>query len=178
MILVSAGHRPEARGACYQTFCEWNEAMLWASRIVQILNHEALLVPTGHLRQKVEFINARRPAVAIEIHFNSAVDRGGNHIGEGCETLYMPGSARGRALAEHVHAAYAPLFPPDRGIKEGWYRMDPANGPDYFLRATSCPALILEPDFIHRQSDIQGNRVAACEAIAHALRSYVAQRQT
>lgn len=169
MILVSAGHRPEARGACYQEFCEWDEAMRWASLIVQILGRDALLVPTGHLQQKVGFINAHSATLALEVHFNSAKDRGGNNVGEGCETLYMPGSEPGRRCAEIVQGALAGVFRPDRGVKKGWYQADPANGPIFFLRSTHCPALIIEPEFIHRREVIQGRRDEACHAIAAAL---------
>ena len=36
----------------------------------------------------------------------------------------------------------------NRGAKEGWYRMDPNNGPDAFLAKTKCPAIIVEPFFL------------------------------
>lgn len=173
MILVSAGHRPEARGACYQGFCEWDEATQWASTIVHHLRRDALLVPTGHLQGKVKFINDHNPTVAIEVHFNSARDRSGNPVGAGSETLYMPGSAKGRYCAEIVQRTMAGIFQPDRGVKEGWYQADPANGPIFFLKRTACPALIIEPEFIHRQEVIQSNREAACHAVADALQHCV-----
>lgn len=169
VILVSAGHRPEARGACYQDFCEWEEAMQWASLIVNRIGRDGLLVPTGHLRDKVSFINSHGATLALEVHFNSAVDRGGNHVGEGCETLYMPLSVDGRRCAEIVQRALAEVFQPDRGVKPGWYQGDPTNGPIFFLKGTTCPALIIEPEFIHRRQVIQDSREAACQRIATAL---------
>ncbi|MDA3834721.1 MAG: N-acetylmuramoyl-L-alanine amidase, partial [Spirochaetales bacterium] len=36
----------------------------------------------------------------------------------------------------------------NRGVKEGWYMMDPKNGPDYFLAETNCPAVITEFYFL------------------------------
>lgn len=169
MIFVSAGHYPSKPGAAYKGFTEYDEAEIWADKIVEYLDGEGKLVPTGFLGQKVGFINVREPDLAIEVHFNAAVDDNGNNVGRGCETLYFPGSTKGKRLAEIVHEAIAEVFEPDRGVKEGWYRMNPENGPDYFLARTSCPAIIVEPDFIHRKEIIQNGRDACCELIASAL---------
>lgn len=176
MILVSAGHRPGAQGASYMGFSEWPEAMVWASKIVEMLPRESLLVPTGHLRDKVKFINEHSPSVAIEIHFNSAVSRAGENVGEGSETLYFPGSKTGRRLAETVQKHLSPIFKPDRGAKEGWYQMNPANGPDFFLKATACPAVIIEPEFIHLKDKITAGRDSGCAAIVAALREWLSER--
>ena len=40
---------------------------------------------------------------------------------------------------------------------------------DYFLRKTHCPAVIIEPEFIHLWGNIQRNRAAACVGMATAL---------
>lgn len=180
MIFVSAGHYPSKPGASHGSFTEYDEAAVWANRIVEILD-EAVLVPTGFLRQKAAFINARAPSLAIEIHFNSfKVWRDANRdglmtddeihaAGRGSETLYYPGSEKGKRFAEIVQTALASVFQPDRGIKEGWYRLNPDNGPDFFLAKTSCPAVIVEPEFIHRKGIIQDNREEACQRIASAL---------
>jgi N-acetylmuramoyl-L-alanine amidase len=169
-IFVSAGHYPSKPGATFEGFAEYDEAALWADDIVEKLDGEAVLVPTGFLGHKVGFINARSPVLAIEIHFNAAQDADGNNVGRGCETLYYPGSDKGEKLAEIVHSALTPIFDPDRGIKEGWYRMDEKNGPDYFLAKTTCPAVIIEPEFIHRKEIIQENRAMATDLLADALR--------
>ena len=182
MILVSAGHHPTKPGACYQGFCEHDEALRWARDICEILTDEhALMVPPSTLKEKVSFINARKCDLAVEIHFNSAkqwvdldndglVDEGEDvHVGRGSETLYYPSSVRGKAAARIVQHALASVFEPDRGIKEGWYRLNPKYGADYFLRKTKCTALILEPEFIHRKHLIIGKRGDACFAIADAL---------
>jgi len=65
------------------------------------------------------------------------------------------------------------LFTPDRGVKEGYYKMSPANGIDYFLRRTKCTSLIIEPEFIHRKELIQKHRDVACKAIAKALLDFI-----
>ena len=76
MILISAGHHPTKPGACYEGFCEHDEALRWVDIICLQLGEiglECLPVPAGILKNKVNFINARSPILAVEIHFNSAV---------------------------------------------------------------------------------------------------------
>lgn len=183
MILISAGHHPTSLGACFEGFCEHDEALRWVDEIYARLGPDkALLVPAGVLRSKIDFINARRPAVAIEIHFNSlqvwkdanadgVVDEGEMRpVGNGALTLHYPGSTRGKAVAQTVQGAMEPIFGKHwRGAMEGWYRMNKKFGPDYFLSRTNCTAIIVEPEFIHKQDLITGNRVLACRAIADAL---------
>lgn len=176
MICISAGHHPTKPGACFKGFCEHAEALRWASDIVLELGYrKAVLVPPGPLRDKVQFINDHDPVIALEVHFNSAVNARGDHIGEGCETLYYPGSTGGMLVAEEVQNELAVLFPPSRGVKEGWYRMDPSNGPDYFLARTRCPAVIVEPEFIHHVDRISKLQHPAAVSIAKAL--LVAERK-
>lgn len=204
IIFISAGHYPAAPGAVYEGFVEHDEAARWAKRIVELLGADAVLVPTGFLKDKVAFINARSTpgSVCIEIHFNDAVkwrDKNQDgavtpdeleHVGEGAETLYCPGSETGQKLAAAVQDAIDHLFPykwvdhnrnglmdlnelTGRGIKEGWYRMDKARGPDFILAKTSCPTVIVEPEFVQRKDRIIQHREAACAALATALRSFV-----
>lgn len=174
MIFVSAGHYPAAPGAKYGRFIEHDEAMVWAELIADTLGDSGVLVPTGFLREKVAFINERslNGDVAIEIHFNAALDSEGNNVGRGCETLYYPGSYDGEELANLCQGILAQYFAPDRGVKEGWYRMDPSRGPDFFLARTRCPAAILEPEFVHRFERIHAHRTSVCADLANALLIY------
>jgi len=172
MILISAGHYPERPGACYKQFCEHGEANLWAILIVDELTHLGHIterVPSGTLRDKTEFINSRDADMAVEIHFNSAITIKGDHIGKGSETLYYPGSEKGALLANNIQDELGKVFTPDRGIKEGWYRMDKARGADYFLKKTNCTSVIIEPDFIHRDNHIIINRNDGCKSITKAI---------
>ena len=175
MIFISAGHYPSRPGAGYENFYEHDEAVLWSRCIFDALIRRspgsdpvAFEVPTGILRDKVAFINHRSQpnSIAVEVHFNAAVDSEGNNIGEGCESLYYPGSIAGKRIARSLNDALAVSFPPDRGVKEGWYRMDKSKGADFFLEQTNCPAVILEPEFIQFRKRIQDNREAACELLA------------
>ena len=150
--------------------------MRWASRVVRLLgSSKGVLVPPGRLPEKVSYINSmEHVACAVEIHFNGAPSpnvRGG-------ETLYHHTSAKGRSLATGLHGALmtgAPVLKPDRGVKKGWYRMNPTNGPLYFLRKTKCPAVIVEPGFLEGQISELNNRGImdrACQAMATFLSDY------
>ena len=181
MILISAGHHAARPGACFNGFCEHDEALRWVDQIVGLIGDNALAVPAGVLREKVAFINARHADLAVEIHFNSAavwkdknqngqVDEGEiERVGKGSETLYYPSSKKGKIAAETVQEAIGAIFEPSRGAKEGWFRMNPKNGPDYFLARTNCPAIIIEPEFINHKETIIELREQGCMAIASAL---------
>lgn len=187
MILISAGHYPESPGTCYPAnnphWCEHAEAADWVNHIAILVRQQIKVevVPTGPLliydkikKQvtggKVHWINeqCRRHNIklAVEIHFNSDASK----RAKGSETLYCPGSVRGEMLATIVQGAVASIFPPNRGPKAGWWKMDPSLGKkDYFLEKTHCPALIIEPEFIYNRSTIEANRHTGCEVIADAL---------
>lgn len=190
LIAISPGHYPEKPGACFEGFCEHDEAVRWVDTLHDLLGPgNAVKVPGKTLRDKVAFIKARTPgiSVAVEIHFNSFkqwIDKDHDevidddelfHAGRGCETLYFPDSEQGMALAAVCQEALVQFFPPDRGIKEGWYRMQKRFGPDFFLERTPCPAVILEPDFIHRRDEITAHREEACKALAKALLDFVTE---
>jgi len=173
-VFLAAGHYPTRPGACWEGFCEHDEAVLWVEAIHDAMPETSLIVPTGTLRQKADFINARltNGDIAIEIHFNSAkVD--GKNIGNGCETLNFPNSIKGQVLAMQCQISMSEFFLPDRGCKDGWYRGDPARGAYFFLERTKCPAVILEPQFIHHKEEIQNKRSTCCTSLASALSHYL-----
>lgn len=176
MIFISAGHHPSAPGARWERFVEHDEALIWAQEIAARVE-DSMFVPPGVLKSKVDFINSRilegAEDVAIEVHFNAARDAEGKPVGRGAETLYYPGSVDGKRLAEVCQEALVKFFPPDRGVKEGWYRMDKNRGPDFFLAKTKCPAVILEPEFVHRHEKIVERRLDAIMALVEALNVYL-----
>ena len=182
MIILSAGHNPGAPGACFNGFCEHFEAVKWVDLIGDFVSLETNVdvTPVSPLYYKVKWINDYNKwdvKLACEIHFNSDP----RHGGRGSETLYCPGSSGGLYAGDIVQSALGMLLPPNRGAKEGWYRMDrPGHKdypgdvegdekPDYFLKATKPVALIIEPEFIHRQEIILKNRREACKLIAKHL---------
>ena len=184
MILISAGHHPTKAGACYEDFCEFDEAARWSKLIAENVGDElGLLVPFGVLKDKVAFINERaHNSIAIEIHFNSAkvwedlnkdgiVDEGEmKNVGRGALTLHYPNSEKGIRLAIDMQDATQPLYGKHwNGVMEGYYRMNKKFGIDYFLAKTKCPSVIIEPEFIHHKELIQKHREVACFNIAQAL---------
>ena len=175
MIFVSAGHYPARPGAKWERFVEHDEAVVWQQQLCERIGDESMDVPPGVLRDKVAYINERsmNGDIAIEIHFNAARDSNNNPVGRGCESLYFPGSKTGKHIASLCQEALALVFPPSRGVKEGWYRMDPSRGADFFLAKTDCPAVILEPEFVHRSDLIRENCELAVDLLADALKEFV-----
>lgn len=180
-VAVSAGHYPGAPGAAFNGTAEWPEAMKYRDAIVAALGPRAIAVPPGTLSMKLGFINSKHCDAALEIHFNSDPGR----KGRGSETLYTPGSLHGHQFAVLIQKKLAVLCPPDRGVKEGWYRMDAPGRKDYaedvegdeaidaFLARTNCPAVIVEPFFIHELDRIESARAAVCQAIADATGEFL-----
>lgn len=182
MILLSAGHYPESPGACSFGWCEHEEALKWINIIAYFIREQNHVdtVPTGKLPSKVKWINEyhlEKVKLAVEIHFNSDFQ----HSQSGFETLYCPGSVKGKEAAQIVNDSLIGIFKKNRGIKEGWYKMDrpgvedyPGDiegdeKPDYFLKETNPVAIILEPEFIHNRTIIETNRDAACKALAGGI---------
>ena len=186
MIAISAGHHIDARGAAFEGFSEYPETEKWALFIWKAICEKhspelVVLVPVGTLPYKVRYINSAVDQIqlqlAVEVHFNSSFS--GNQ--RGSETLYCPESEKGKLVAGIVQDGLAAVFPPSRGIKEGWYKMgrpgvvdyggdvDGDEKPDYFLRATHCPAIIIEPEFIQNSTGIIARREYACGLIADKL---------
>jgi len=154
---------------------------MWTKKLLIALakrGQEYFITSRSDLRGKVEEINAAGCDIAMEIHFNACGGCGAS----GCETLYHPGSQKGLNYAEVVQQALCKAVGNKyRGTKEGWYKMDRPGTvdfygdedgdekPDYFLRATNCPALILEPEFIEHTDVIMAKINAGTDAIADAV---------
>jgi hypothetical protein len=180
VIVLSVAHSSAARGAVYNGHDEHTESSAWTSIVANYLRHAVPVrtIINGALPQKVETTNSLNDVLlAVEIHFNSDESRRQS----GSETLYAPRSILGRLAAEIVQRELAGVFPPSRGAKEGWYRMDKPGhidypgdkegdeAPDYFLARTKCTALIVEPEFIYNWETIDAKRRAGCVALAKGL---------
>lgn len=168
-VAISAGHNPQAQGAQFGTLTEHAAALEWLECLkpaLEAYGMDVFVVPTGQLAAKIGAINAEQCTAAIEVHFNSDPA----HKGRGSETLYMPGSALGEHFAHCVQNQLGTVAQPDRGVKKGWYRMEVGGQTDAFLRLTHCPAVIVEPFFIHEPGVITG-KSAACDAIARGIAS-------
>ena len=189
MLAISAGHYPAARGATNSSgFSEFPETLRWATKIMTAysINYgNCYLIASGTLGYKMRQIKALAQEnlvkLAIEIHFNSsAVGKG-----KGCETLYYPGSKKGLIAALEVQNAMSSILPPNRGVKEGWYKMDIPGQIDYkgdipgdekvdaFLTIPGVTCLIIEPEFIQNEHVIKNMTDVACEIIASACYSAI-----
>ena len=184
MIALSAGHYSEKPGACWpadsHTWCEHDLAVHWVAQVALLVRQgvEVQIVPSGWLGDKVRFINGLADCkLAFEVHFNSSTSA----KARGSETLYAPGSGKGRRAAKTVQGFLARVFPPDRGAKEGWYRQDlPGHvdyagdvegdeRKDYFLAKTVPVALIVEPEFIFNRVTLEKLELSGCRALAEGI---------
>jgi|GEM_PF-1927293 len=181
---LSIAHHAGAKGAKFNGFNEFDFSTEFVYEVVSVLKNsgvEIFIAPTGRLRSKVIDINNSKCDLAIEIHFNACGDCGAS----GSEVLYYPNSTKGKIAASIFQdSIIASTGVRDRGIKEGWYKMDRPNVVDYdgdvdgdekidyFLAKTRCTAIILEPEFIEKTSRIILNKNKICEAIAKAVLEY------
>lgn len=171
-IAISAGHWQKARGACDGDMCEFPLTLTWAERIADNLirlGHNAVIVPSGTLPNKVTWINYQaKAACAVEVHFNSS--QSGTAIGS--ETLYDPLGEEGQALAVSIQRRLGAVSLPNRGAVKGYYQRDPLKGADYFLHATRCPAAIVEPLFIQQTAELSTLMGPCTEAIALGIHEW------
>ena len=160
-IAFSVGHRPARPGYKVNRISEYSELFNLAAYLIQMFSQKSVLaymIGTGTLQNKVAHINKLNVDLAIELHLNA----GGGH---GAETLYCPGSRKGKILAQKVQDQIVLLGMRDRGVKEGWFHMDKPGVKehagdvegdevkDYFLEKTNCPAIIIEPYFLDNTSE-------------------------
>jgi len=185
---ISAGHNKNSQGASFGEFTEFTETLYWAKKIVAHIGDDAILVPSGKLSEKVAFINDNidGDSIAAEIHFNSAkiwedLNKDGivdedemKNVGRGALTLHYPNSKTGISLATDIQNTMKPFYGTHwNGVMAGYYRMNPKNKVDYFLSETHCPAIIIEPEFIHHKDLIHEHREVACFNIAQTLMEFI-----
>ena len=178
MIIIFAGHHPQKPGACFNGFCEHDEALRWLDLMREMMPaHDLTIGPVGTLKEKTQFVNERKPLLAVDLHFNAAPRKeDGSYQGAGSMTLYYPGSPKGKLAAEATQAHVGVVFTPDLGAREGYYRLDPKRGADWFLARTTWTSLIVEPEYIHNKAAITGGReagaVALCQGLSGAISSF------
>jgi N-acetylmuramoyl-L-alanine amidase len=102
---------------------------------------------------------------AVELHFNAATGKA-----QGAEWLHWHSSGGGKRMCESLRRAFLTSFPmmTDRGLKP---KAPGARGA-LFLRATHCPAAILEPFFGDNPHDcaiFKGNEMALAKAYANGI---------
>ena len=189
-IALSAGHYPTKPGATNQkyTLTEHAEA-------VKIINHlhaklaakrYNVVLISGTLKEKVASINAANCGLAIELHFNADDDHTDPQDkddlrGRGCMVMYVPNSAVRKQQADVMSNSIAQYMGQrNLGGREGWYwgnvteSWQKPTSVDYFLKATNCPAFIIEPGYIDNNAFaekwlIAGRHSQIADAIFHAI---------
>jgi len=152
-VALSLGHNPDAPGAGHNGLVEHTSlARLFGHVLFELLSKDikTYIVPTGSLSTKVDFINNGNYDLAMELHLNADPDpdEAGDPVAEGCEVICYTGSRKGRKVADKLQTYIVNYLPVrDRGVKE---RSDLK-----FLRDTNCPAVILEPEFIDNEENIE-----------------------
>ena len=166
-IALSIGHSPDKPGAQAFGRSEHEEASIIAAYVLQYLYKAGVgvvVVPTGGLKSKVNFINGIDGLdLAVEIHLNAA-----NGKAKGSETLYYPFSKKGKKLAKCVEK-HMSLITKSRGVKPGWFR-GRVGKYLYFLRKVNTVAIITESYFIDSE---QLDPVACGYKIAQGIIEYL-----
>ncbi len=154
MIVISIAHALNHPGAQNERLglSEYTFSLVLSSIVVNMLNMKnvckAVLVDCSNiesyneiLRTKIARVNSYNPKLALELHFNSSV----HPAAAGYETLYL--SSTGKKYAELIQARLGEMkdLKRDRGTKKRDNLM--------FLKATTCPALILEPLFLSNPAE-------------------------
>ncbi|MCM1172088.1 MAG: N-acetylmuramoyl-L-alanine amidase [Clostridium sp.] len=136
---------------------------------VEVFMHDKDLADRS--QSSTEVINACesfKPDIAIDCHANSGK-------GKGFE-IYKGISGMGDELAECIEAEVKKIGQNSRGIKT----RKNSNGSDYyyFIRQTSCPAVICEAGFVDNKADADMLNEAGCkqfgEAYAKGILNYFA----
>lgn len=90
---------------------------------------------------RVSIANNAKADAFVSIHCNSAV----NSTAHGAETLYYPGSEKGKTLAEGIQNCLVKTGLDNRGIKE--------RGDLFVLKHTTMPAVLVEVAFMSHHHD-------------------------
>jgi len=138
---ISLGHNPDGGHINKLEYTEAAPVVGYIIKFSMEANLKPYIVGTGDLKKKVKEINKLKLDCCLELHLNA----GG---GRGAETLYCPGSTDGLKFANIIHKEIVSIAGKDRGVKPGFFKMDSKNPPDYFLKKTNCPAIILEHYFL------------------------------
>ncbi len=149
IIALDAGHGGRDFGALGKNFREKDlNLKLGAELFTQLLELKMrpILLRSGDydlsLRERVNIASKKEADVFLSLHHNGF----SNPAARGCETFYFPGSKQGRKLARHMQTEMLKfLSVPDRGIK--------SSKNLYVLRATSMPAVLVEPLFVTSPQD-------------------------
>lgn len=156
-IAVSIGHNPSAQGVVHMERSEYSECAVIAGYCMQKLTsmgYIAMPVPTGTLKQKVDYINDNNFDMAVEFHLNDF-----GRYAHGTEVIHANkydslhyAKTLSREISELIRTR-------NRGAK---YK--PGK---YFVRHAKCTSLIVEPFFMRHQTYLMNDE--SYRLIGHAL---------
>jgi len=144
IIVLDPGHGGRDPGATADGINEKNLNLRITARLFILLKNLGFKVKMTRsddrylsLGDRVKIANNVKADIFISIHCNAAISNKAN----GIETLYYPGSDKGKILAKEIqNTLIDKLNRTDRGIK---------TRPDLFvLKYTSMPAVLIECGFI------------------------------
>lgn len=200
-VVITVGHDSDRRGAvAVDGVTEWDfhrktahslAAELAVMGIRAVVEYRTPgLGYTSAMAHLVARVNAHRPLVALELHFNA-----GGSAAHGAEALHWPGSVNGQRLATSLAracaiggsvrnrgaVAQARSWNADGKLVDdnGDGKPDPQGPPLYFLRDTHCLAVIVETHFgsnaeDHRHATTARDDGQLAHAMAIALSTWVA----
>lgn len=149
LIVIDPGHGGRDPGAVRQGIMEKDINLKIAARLFTLLLNRGIRTRMTRtddsyvsLADRVRLANQIKAEIFISIHCNSAPTPEAG----GIETLYYPGSRRGRKLAGKIQAELINnLKVKDRGIK--------ARSDLFVLKYTSMPAVLIECGFISNPAE-------------------------
>lgn len=163
IVVVDPGHSgPVEPGACAGGIKECDVVLVIATLLADCLSdegYEVLLTRTGDISTddlafRAELANANQADLFVSIHANSVA----NIAAHGTEVYYYPGSTEGRRLAMGIQSRLvAALQTADRGVKAEDFQV---------LRATNCPAVLVEVAFLSHAGDRRCLTTYACQLAA------------
>lgn len=148
-IVLSNAHCKAAPGATYNALTEYDYSCRVNKVIKDVLaqkGFDVTIIDGGAgdqnqtLRNKVQQVNQIAPIAAIENHLNASDNPNASY---GAEVLHCKGSTKGLALAGSLVKRFEYLPTKNKGATP--------RDDLYFLKATSCPAIITEPIFLSHQ---------------------------
>jgi N-acetylmuramoyl-L-alanine amidase len=155
VVAISAGHSEDNPGAFNHILGleEHNEANKIVFLFRDIVCEEwEVIIPSGSLEEKAEFINEYSPDIAIDLHFNSFKDP---KVG-GTEVLYEKSDKSGKLLAQHIQDSLLyHLGLRDRKIKACVYRDGKVVEKWKFLSLIYRPSVIVEPLFLSNAKEAE-----------------------
>jgi len=148
-IVICTGHFKEERGAKNKNLglTEWQLCSLISSMLQEKLrqkDYNVTLLNNEKLTSKVYTINLYKPDLALELHMNTYDTTKEGHL-----CLYWYNSTNGAVFAKNITEMLT--------YNNAYYNLQVSKKTDkgsFFLRKTTCPAVLIELCFIDNDYDL------------------------